>query len=112
MAAGPGHVADSAASTTQVEPLEDAQGCMHLVGLTELEVGGAAELLDLVRKAEQLRATGATSVRVRVRVRVWVRVRVRLRLRLRLRVRVRDRVRARVTLSLTLAGGHRRHLGQ
>ena len=62
MAAGPGHVADSAASTTiQVEPLEDAQGCMHLVGLTELEVGGAAELLDLVRKAEQLRATGATS---------------------------------------------------
>ena len=62
MAAGPGHVADSAASTTtQVEPLEDVQGCMHLVGLTELEVGGAAELLDLVRKAEQLRATGATS---------------------------------------------------
>ena len=34
---------------------------MHLVGLTELEVGGAAELLSLVRQAEQLRATGATS---------------------------------------------------
>jgi hypothetical protein len=117
MAAGPGNVADSAASTTtQVEPLEDAQGCVHLVGLTELEVGGAAELLDLVRKAEQRRATGATSVRVRARVRVWawarVRVRVRVRVRLRVRVRVRDRVRTRVTLSLTLAADHRRHLGQ
>ena len=48
-------------STPQVEPLEDAQGCVHLVGLTEVEVGSAVELLGLVRRAEQLRATGATS---------------------------------------------------
>ena len=56
-----GQVLDLLGQRARVEPLEDAQGCVHLVGLTELEVGGAAELLDLVRKAEQLRATGATS---------------------------------------------------
>jgi len=56
-----GSVLDLLCRRTKREVQEDARGQMVVVGLTEVAVASAPELLAQVERAQQLRATGCTS---------------------------------------------------
>ena len=56
-----GQVLDLLRERARLEVLEDGRGRVQVVGLREVEVASAAELMAMVKQAEELRATGATS---------------------------------------------------
>lgn len=56
-----GVVLDLLSSRTRLEVLEDGKGRVQVVGLREVQIFRADELLELVRQAEELRAVGSTS---------------------------------------------------
>lgn len=56
-----GHVLDLLNGHARLEVLEDGKGRVQVVGLREESIQSADELMGLVRLAEEMRATGATS---------------------------------------------------
>ena len=56
-----GQVLDLLGERARLEVLEDGRGRVQVVGLHEIQIWRADELLGLVAQAEEIRATGATS---------------------------------------------------
>ena len=56
-----GQVLDLLRERARLEVLEDGRGRVQVVGLREVAVASAVELMAMVKQAEELRATGATS---------------------------------------------------
>ena len=54
-------VLDLLGGRARLEVLEDGKGRVQVVGLREIAITSAPELLDLVQQAEEIRAVGSTS---------------------------------------------------